>query len=55
MSVETKNLYTSGSNTQIHPNIVTDGLVFYVDPFNFKSRDRSLILLVELLMIFLKI
>ena len=24
------------------PNIVTDGLVFYVDPFNFKSRDRSL-------------
>lgn len=41
MSVETKNLYTSGSNTQIHPNIVTDGLVFYIDPFNFKSRDRS--------------
>lgn len=24
------------------PNIVTDGLVFYIDPFNFKSRDRSL-------------
>jgi len=24
------------------PNIITDGLVFYTDPFNFKSRDRSL-------------
>jgi hypothetical protein len=23
------------------PKIVTDGLVFYTDPFNFKSRDRS--------------
>jgi len=25
------------------PKIVTDGLVFYTDPFNFKSRDRSFI------------
>jgi len=24
------------------PKIVTDGLVFYTDPFNFKSRDRGL-------------
>jgi len=24
------------------PKIVTNGLVFYTDPFNFKSRDRSL-------------
>ena len=24
------------------PKIVTDGLVFYTDPFNFKSRDRSI-------------
>ncbi|MCH9690296.1 MAG: LamG domain-containing protein, partial [Gammaproteobacteria bacterium] len=23
------------------PNIITEGLVFYTDPFNFKSRDRS--------------
>ncbi len=23
------------------PKIITDGLVFYTDPFNFKSRDRS--------------
>jgi len=23
------------------PKIITDGLVFYTDPFNFKSRNRS--------------
>ena len=23
------------------PKITTEGLVFYTDPFNFKSRDRS--------------
>ena len=47
MSVETKNLYISGSNTQIHPNIVTDGLVFYVDPFNFKSSGTGTALYVR--------
>jgi len=41
MSVETKNLIVSGSSTQVSPTIVTDGLVFYIDPYNYKSRDRS--------------
>lgn len=33
----------SGKTTNFSPNITTDGLVFYVDPYNFKSRDKSFI------------
>ena len=32
----------SGLTTQFSPSVVTDGLVFYVDPFNLKSRDKGL-------------
>jgi hypothetical protein len=32
----------SGLTTQFSPNVVTNGLVFYIDPFNFKSRDKGL-------------
>ena len=35
-------IIVSGKTTNFSPKIVTDGLVFYTDPFNFKSRDRSL-------------
>lgn len=35
-------IIVKGKNAQISPKVITDGLVFYVDPFNFKSRDRDL-------------
>lgn len=34
-------IIVSGKTTNFSPKIVTNGLVFYTDPFNFKSRDRS--------------
>ena len=34
-------IIVSGKTTNFSPKIVTDGLVFYTDPFNFKSRNRS--------------
>ena len=35
-------IIVKGKNAQISPKVITDGLVFYLDPFNFKSRDRDL-------------
>tara|TARA_R110002110_G_scaffold10715_1_gene52760 strand:+ start:6736 stop:8499 length:1764 start_codon:yes stop_codon:yes gene_type:complete len=40
--VKGKSTQVKGKSTQVSPKVVTDGLVFYTDPFNFKSRSRSL-------------
>jgi len=41
ITVKGDGIEVRGKSTQVSPKIVTDGLVFYVDPFNFKSRNRS--------------